>query len=270
MLTMTPPTSTPAMRSAASMASRAACSADRKIDHCAAFDAVRPLMADAEHLAAVGAPAQRLRRLHRRQPRDQANDLRSADVEHRQQGALARRDLAHARGERLSSWLGALLGRVGLRPGGGRLLGQAHEHPARNPEIEREHVLLQDAGLALEASAARRSRLRGSISGSLTSMPDFNLQIPAPLVDQHARFDARLQFVHRVEQGDELAHPPVRALADDEGKVGVSAVADLVDRRAIGCDRVDLAVLLPDGVGRALDDLDHDADRDRVCARSPA
>ncbi len=71
-----------------------------KIDHRAALDAVRALMADAEHLAAMGAPAQRLGRLHRRQARDQADDLGSADVEHRENGALARRDLAHAGGER--------------------------------------------------------------------------------------------------------------------------------------------------------------------------
>jgi len=39
---------------------------------------------------------------------------------------------------------------MAIRPGGGRLLGQAREHPPRNPEIERQNVLLQDAGLALE------------------------------------------------------------------------------------------------------------------------
>ena len=88
----------------------------QEIDDLAALDAVRALMADAEHLASMGAPAQRLRRLHRRQAGDQANDLRGADVEHRQNGALARRDLAHARRERpeahgwapfLAAWLSA-------------------------------------------------------------------------------------------------------------------------------------------------------------------
>ena len=74
-----------------------------KIDHRAALDAVRALMADAEHLAAVGSPAQRLGRLHRRQARDQAHDLGSADVEHRENGALARRDLTHARSERFQA-----------------------------------------------------------------------------------------------------------------------------------------------------------------------
>src|SRR3984885_13884410 len=71
-----------------------------KIDHRAALDAVRALMADAEHLAAVGTTAQRLGRLHRRQSGDQADNLGSADVEHRENGALARRDLTHARSER--------------------------------------------------------------------------------------------------------------------------------------------------------------------------
>jgi hypothetical protein len=36
-----------------------------KIDHRAAFDPARALVADAEHLASVGAPAQRVGRLHR-------------------------------------------------------------------------------------------------------------------------------------------------------------------------------------------------------------
>src|ERR1700729_744226 len=60
-------------------------------------------MTDAQHLAAMGSPAQRLRRLHRRQARDQADDLGGADVEHRENGALARRDLAHARSERFQA-----------------------------------------------------------------------------------------------------------------------------------------------------------------------
>ena len=74
-----------------------------KIDHRATLDAVRALMPDAEHLAAVGATAQRFGRLHRRQSRDQAHDLGSADVEHREDGALARRDLTHARSERFQA-----------------------------------------------------------------------------------------------------------------------------------------------------------------------
>ena len=71
-----------------------------KIDDRAALHAARALMADAENLAAMGAPAQRLGRLHRRQAGDQAHDLGGADVEHRENGALAGRNLAHARSER--------------------------------------------------------------------------------------------------------------------------------------------------------------------------
>ena len=50
----------------------------------------------------------------------------------------------------LSSWLGALLGRVAIRPGGGRLLGQPHEHPAWNPQIERQHVASPGCGTGAE------------------------------------------------------------------------------------------------------------------------
>src|ERR1700677_5097 len=74
-----------------------------KIDHRAALDAVRALMADAEHLAAVGATAQRLGRLHRRQSGDPADDLGSADVEPRDNGAPARNRTNPRPGTRKSS-----------------------------------------------------------------------------------------------------------------------------------------------------------------------
>ena len=74
-----------------------------KIDHRAALDAARALVTDAEHLAAMGAATQSLGRLHRRQARDQADDLGGADVEHGENGALARRDLTHAGGERFQA-----------------------------------------------------------------------------------------------------------------------------------------------------------------------
>ena len=59
-----------------------------EIDDRARFHAARALMADAEHPAAMGALAQRRRSVHRRQARDQADDLGGADVEHRQDGDL--------------------------------------------------------------------------------------------------------------------------------------------------------------------------------------
>ncbi len=60
-----------------------------QIDDRSALDPVRALMADAENLAAVGAPAQRGRRLHRVEPRDQTDDFRGADVENREDRRLA-------------------------------------------------------------------------------------------------------------------------------------------------------------------------------------
>ena len=147
MLTMTPPTSTPAMRSAASIASRDGVLGCLEIDDRAALHAARALVADAEHLAAVGAPAQRARRLHRRQPRDQADDLRRADVENRQNRAAFWRGFAAcAAGAAERSWLPFLfLRRVRLGPGRGRLLRQAHEHPVRGAEVERENVACRES-----------------------------------------------------------------------------------------------------------------------------
>ena len=146
---------------------------------------------------------------------------------------------------------------MAFRPGGGRILGQAHEHPARNPEIERQHVLVQDPGLALKPEKLG-DRSLGIVFRQLDVDAGLQPQIPPPLTDQHARLDARLQFVHRIEQLDIFAHPRVRAFADDERQIGVTAVGDLVDRRPVGRDRADVSVLLPDGVGGALDDVDDD------------
>ena len=90
-----------------------------KVDDRAALDPVRALMADAEHFASVSSAAQRARRLHRAQPRDEANDFRGADVENRQDRALARRDLAHARrGARklMAALLFSAHGRRPIRP----------------------------------------------------------------------------------------------------------------------------------------------------------
>jgi hypothetical protein len=46
-----------------------------QIDDRARLHAARTLMADAQHLATVGAPAQQIGRLHRRQARDQTDDF---------------------------------------------------------------------------------------------------------------------------------------------------------------------------------------------------
>ena len=148
-----------------------------KVDDGAAFDAARTLMPDAEHLAAMGAATQRLRRLHRRQPRDQADDLRRADVENRKNGALAGRNLPHARRKRPeSSWLGRLLRRVRIRPGGRRLLRQPHEHAARHAEIERQNVALEDPLTRAGGGVASQSPLADPTSGSLMSTPDFSFK----------------------------------------------------------------------------------------------
>ena len=55
-----------------------------EIDDDAGLDAARALVAEAEHLDAVRAAAQRLAVIARLQPRDQAADLGRADVEDRQ------------------------------------------------------------------------------------------------------------------------------------------------------------------------------------------
>ena len=196
-----------------------------KVDDRAALHSVRALMADAEHLAPVRAAAQRARRLHRAQPRDQADDLRGADVENRQDRALARGNLTHARRERAEAHgCAAFLRRMSVGPFGGRFLRQPHEHPPGRAKVEREHVAIEKAGLALEAQQGRDRGLRVDF-GQLDLDAGFQLEVPAALADQDPGLDARPELLHRVEQGGEFAHARIRALSDDERQVDVPAVA---------------------------------------------
>ena len=55
-----------------------------------------------------------------------------------------------------------------------------------------------------------------------------------------------------------MGEPLVGAFADHEGKAGPALVAHVVDRGAVGGDDRDLAVLLPQRIRRALDEVDHE------------
>ena len=90
------------------------------------------------------------------------------------------------------------------------------------------------------------------------STPDFSRKFQRRWPTRTPASTRGLQFVHRVQEPDIFAHAPVRAFADHKRQIGVAAVSDLVDRRPVGGDCADVSVLLPDGVGRALDDVDDD------------
>src|SRR5690606_5061725 len=68
-----------------------------QIDDDAALETERTLMADAEHAHLVRPAAQYVALAHGDELRDEADDLAGADVEHRQEGALARREGLEAR-----------------------------------------------------------------------------------------------------------------------------------------------------------------------------
>ena len=229
-----------------------------QIDHRAALDAVRALMADAEHFASMRASAQGLRRLHRRQAGDQANDLRGADVEHRKNGAFARRDLPHARRERMEahSWAPFFAACASAQAAAASCERRTNARPGTRKSTAR----MSRSRYARLAFQAQKRRDRGFRIGfrQLDVDARFQSEIPAPLADQDASFDAGLQFVHRFQESDELPRPPVRAFSDDKGQIGIAAVGDFVDRRAVGRDRAHVAILLPDAVGGPLDDVDHD------------
>src|SRR5271155_1394655 len=145
-----------------------------QIDHRAALDAVRALMADAQHLASVGSPAQRLRRLHRRQAGDQAHNLGSPDVEHRENGALARRNLAHPRRERreVHGWAPLLAAWPSAQAAAASSDRRANTRPGtRKSSARTSFSRMRDWRWRMRSSAIAAS---GSDSGSLMSMPDFS------------------------------------------------------------------------------------------------
>ena len=148
-------------------------------------------------------------RLHRRQPRDQADDLRGADVENRQDRALARGNLPHSRRERRgSSWLRRLLRRVSRRP-------TRQRTPRESRTNTRPGARKSSARTSRSRSRDwrwRRSRVAIAACGSIFRKLDLDaglqLEVPAALADQHARLDARPEFVHGVREAPQT---PARA-----------------------------------------------------------
>ena len=105
------------------------------IDDSAALDAARPAMADPENATAMRASAQRFGRLRRHQMGNQADHLRSADVEDRKMGTAARREWPHPRRETARTHVGAPLSvflRQGLRPRRRRLFRDPGDETAGN------------------------------------------------------------------------------------------------------------------------------------------
>ena len=141
-------------------------------------------MADAENPAAMRVSAQCLRCFNGIETRDQAHDFRGADIERRQDGGFTRGERTHTR--RLDSCPRAF--RFGFwrqRSGtfGRGVFRQADKHPARNTQVDRQDVLVEDVILALE------SREFGNCGGSADFRQcDFDLivdlQCPATLRDE--------------------------------------------------------------------------------------
>ena len=129
-----------------------------EIDDRAGLDPARALMSDAQNLAAMRSPARCVRALDRREASDQANDFRRADVEDRKHRALAGRDLAQARRQRLehhgaAPFLARACGARSRSVG-----GKPREHAALGAKIEPQNVALENARLALQGDQRRHGR----------------------------------------------------------------------------------------------------------------
>ena len=140
-----------------------------EIDHGPGLDAAGAGMADAEDFHGVAAPAQRLLRQARLQPRDQAGDLGGADVERRDQRRALGRQAASSWGQGRGRGCSCVapfalallaLGGVLARPGG--ILGQPHAHAVGQPEVDRRDVAGEQLPLAVEPRQRGERRVRGS------------------------------------------------------------------------------------------------------------
>src|SRR5271169_5441248 len=149
MLTMTPPTSTPAMRSAASMAIRAACSADCK-------STTAPPLTPVERWWPTPSTLHRWVRPRRASDRSigvrraTKHTIFEAPTSSTERMALLRAGIWRMRGASGLLMAGRPSWPHGHPPRRRPPPRTGARTPPRNPEIERQHVLLQDAGLALE------------------------------------------------------------------------------------------------------------------------
>ncbi len=124
------------------------------VDDRAALDAAGALMADPEDAAAVRPPRKQVRGLGRRQLGDQAGDLRRADIEHAEQGALAHRQWTHPARHETEAHVGfalalGLLARAAARSAAASSESRAVIRPGIRRSIDRD-ILLEHLGLPLD------------------------------------------------------------------------------------------------------------------------
>src|SRR5215216_4660493 len=137
----------------------------------------------------------------------------------------------------------------------GGLLGEPHDDAVRHAQVDRDHVLLQDALLALELDEAQERVLRAML-GKADVQAVVHLERPPAPGDERPGADAAFQRPRRLDQGEVVPGVEVRLLADDERQIGEARLVEGVDDGAVGRDDEELAVLLPQRVGVALDEGD--------------
>lgn len=143
-----------------------------------------------------------------------------------------------------------------LRPGGRSLLGQAHHDAVGHAQVHRDDVLLQN--LALPLQPHQPGKRLGGVGLGQADVDAVELERPAPAGDVGAGADARSERTGRLDQREIFLEALVGARADDERQVDVALVAQVIDHLAVGGDHLDLAVLLPERGGLALDLIDDD------------
>ena len=168
-----------------------------QVDHAAGLHAARRGMGEAEHVHAVAAPAQHVLRRLRLEPRDHAGDLAGADIETGDHGGAPRRNRLHLGREAEAqhghaslpfflaflSLLGRLERLVARRRGG---IGLPHGDAVGKPQIDLHDVARQQLLVAVEIDQ-QRERVRRLALGQQHFDAAFQMQVPAPLGDQHRR-----------------------------------------------------------------------------------
>ena len=223
----------------------------------------------------MGAAAQRLDLVGRLQFRHDADDLARADIEDREDGALARGKRLQARRQTVTreTHVSTPLPRIGFffsasaRARAASSVKRTTTRSAMRRSIAStsfSRIFCSCSSFTSRASASAAAELRQAHVHAVV-----HLERPAPPGDERACADAALERARGFEQREIILVAGVGALAHHEGQVEIALVLHQVDDRAVGRDDEQFAVVLPERMRLALGERDDEFVRIELAHRAP-